>query len=115
VKNVARMRYEKYVQTFGGKPEGKCLLSKHIHINIYIYILDDIKLNTKGVECEDVEWIILAQSRFFLALVNTVMNFRLSKRKKTGNFRLAEQIQSFQGNGYLRSYLKGFMILTYIS
>jgi hypothetical protein len=63
-----------------GKPERKTPVGRHKLKNEY-----NIKIDLKQIECEDVNWIHLAQDRVqWRALVNTAMNLRVSSR--AGNF-----------------------------
>jgi hypothetical protein len=48
---------EKYIYNFGQKSKWKITSGK------YRYICDDIKLDLRGVGCEGVDWVYLAQSR----------------------------------------------------
>jgi hypothetical protein len=57
-----------------GKPDGKRPLTRPRH-----RWEDNIKMDIQEVECEDMDWIELAQDREqWRSLLNTVMNLRLS-------------------------------------
>jgi hypothetical protein len=57
---VASVEEKRYIQGFGGKPEGKRPLERHRHS-----WGDNIKMDLKetGWECMNMDWIDLAQNR----------------------------------------------------
>jgi hypothetical protein len=60
-------------RVFVGKPEGKRPLGRPRH-----RWEDNIKLDLKELECEDMDWIELAQDRDrWRVIVNAVMNLRV--------------------------------------
>jgi hypothetical protein len=66
-------RDEKYIQNFGLKYEGKRSRGRHRH-----RWEDNVRIDLRKVEWEDVDWIHPAQGRDQLrALVNTIMNLRI--------------------------------------
>jgi hypothetical protein len=80
VNKSRRIRWMSYLACMGkiinvyeilvGKPEGERLLGRRRHV-----WEDNIKIYRKEVECEDVDWLLLAQVRVqWLALVNTVLH-----------------------------------------
>jgi hypothetical protein len=66
-------RWERRVQSFGGKPEGK----RHMRRSSRRWE-DNIKMDIQEVGCGGMDWVGLTQDRDrWQTLVNTVMNFRV--------------------------------------
>jgi hypothetical protein len=75
VGHVARMGVKRNAyRILVGKPEGKRQLGRPRRRSV-----DNIKIDLREIECDDIDWIDLAQDRDqWRALVNTLMNLRIS-------------------------------------